>query len=263
MPVPLWLRAHHVPTDREAWVSFACLSAEPIAAPAVLDPDELGLPDIALPPDISVSSTSRASDPSWAELLLEGELRALAGPGLRDLDAMQWCHSITVSAADAGDLGYLQVAWALVRHFVLGGARVVFDEAQLRWFSGDEVRAWPVDRAFALDRELNVIADRNDGDWLFLTRGLVKFARPELVVRAHDDDAGEAERLLAQVARAVASGQAYEHDDVLETDGAPPLAFSQWTGVPELSDALVLSDLDGEGYVRPGVRAWAAARRAI
>jgi hypothetical protein len=179
---PLWKW-----TNRKATVEFFCFSRMP--APPIVEPKrEHDYPDMTWPRELTITSVSREQDPSWVDDFFGGSLRDSAlenlGERAHDLFRAQYCHSIIGDFDDPGDLSYLQSAWSAVKWFIDVGSGAMLDAQQRLWIAGDEIKAWKPGFNHAHDVRFIFETDPRDdvGGHLMFTRGMAKFARPEVLV---------------------------------------------------------------------------------
>lgn len=131
-----------------------------------------------------------------------------------ELDTVDHATRVSVDLPDSPDLGYLQAAWACLRWLAARGAVVVQDLIGARWWDAKELPGSHHDE-FEIDREVRVVYDtdqvihdpktRKHGRVLN-TRGMRKFARPDLVAVITDRQRARTEMYLLQLADQMARG---------------------------------------------------------
>lgn len=117
--------------------------------------------------------------------------------------------------ADAQDMFALQAGIALVKAFCDLGAPVVLDMIGMRWWTGAQLSSLPPQRSFGLSEHVELVWE-NDGEHLMHTRGMAKFARPELFTREVLADEMEAvAKALGQMAMEMALGRNLSGPDLV------------------------------------------------
>lgn len=188
------------------------------------------------------------TDPAW----LAGWTALLTDGMAVDPAAVRACTTAMAAWASLPDpltLGTLQGGMALCSAFAAAGAVAVLDVVTLRWWAAAELLALAADRAFALDEHL---VSLTTGSFVH-TRGMAKFARPDLGVHVTDPtQVAEMTRTLSLVATAMALGLNPADGDTTRAGGqvhrlvarpddsgaTSPLFFNRWL---ELLPPLVLA----------------------
>jgi tryptophan synthase alpha chain len=112
---------------------------------------------------------------------LQRELPSLAG----GVDSAPECTVIRGEVPDAANLDYLRDVVGLVAWFLDNGGLAVLDPQTLQWYGRDKWHAEIFERNEPAARQHVVILVSQDKDGLWLhTRGMRKFARPDLSIRA-------------------------------------------------------------------------------
>ena len=204
----VWPRLNYQRTARRAMLRLLAFAAGPL--PDIkIKPGEYGLPD---GDHLAALTVTPHDDPAWLDQWRTGLWRTdaehdLADPG--QLDAAGHCVSITADLPDPPDLGHLQAGWALAQALVDHGAFAVLDTYAGRWVDPVLLQTWPPERPFDLDEEVNVVL-RTDGAGGFghvlFTRGLAKFARPDVVAVVRPGTARTVNRVVRQLAGMLVDG---------------------------------------------------------
>ena len=111
---------------------------------------------------------------------------------------------------DPGDLSQLQIGAAVCRGLARLGAVAVFDWLAIHWWSRRELLALAPDRPFSFDEHVTMMFETEPGadGHLCHTRGMAKFARPELFMRGlRPAQAQEASDVLQSMAQGMAEGK--------------------------------------------------------
>jgi hypothetical protein len=180
-----------------------------------------GLPDPELMKCVEVRELSRALDPQWFDGFRSGALRQVATQALGDvsgLDAATQLTAVLIAREDQSDLAHVQAGWAVAHWLVHRGVSVVLDAQTNRFWKGEDVVEWPVQRPFALSTDVNLVveADPHAPIATLHTRGMQKFGRPDVVVLgvpgARWDAVGA---LLRSLAARLADGEVVRPGDVV------------------------------------------------
>jgi len=118
---------------------------------------------------------------------------------------------VRVELPDPPDLAYLQGAWGLARWLVDCGAELVFDAHAARFRTREEVQAFAPARPLDVSEEVTVIFEtdaRSKSGLRFMhTRGMIKFARPDILLRADDLSNVADGQVISDMARSLAAGR--------------------------------------------------------
>lgn len=91
-----------------------------------------------------------------------------------------------------------------------------------RWHDGPSVKAWPADRPFDFNREVHVTIETGDGDDLLVhTRGMIKFARPDVLIPLRMTTPAFGARVVRALGQRLADGEVSPLGTVLRIDGLP------------------------------------------
>ncbi len=253
--IPVWQRELFVPTDRTAAIDFRCLMMNHPGA-LELGPEH-GFPDIEWPTQLHVTVANRDDDPEWVESLLGGWLfdRAaidLGEPRARVLSKATHCLAISGDLNDRADLGYLQAAWAVARLAMDRSGLAVLDVRQGIWFDASQLRSWPADRNLDLNYEVNFVIEQDpepDLGHIVHTRGMEKFARPDLVIPGiRRDQSSVAANLLSVLTGALTRGKHLRPGETARLGASSLLFFDEYragVNAPDLelnNDALLVRD---------------------
>ena len=145
---------------------------------------------------------------------------------------------IEADTPDPADLRVLGAAVATVRALAReGNLLLALDRVTARWWSPAELHALAVDRPFDVDEHAQVVVEaieRTPGaGHLVRSRGLEKFARPDVGGRAPRRETSSISELVRDVARLLAEGHEVHPGDRLRVPDLPPLTL-----VPRTEDCL-------------------------
>ena len=174
--------------------------------------------------------------------------------------------------ADEPSLAVLEAALATVQALATeGNLLFAIDQLTARWWTPDALSALPPDRPFDLDEHAQIVAEaaeRAPGvGHVTRSRGLGKFARPDVGARAPRKDAPLLAEIVRDTARLLAHGERLLPGDLLRVPNLPPLTL-----VPRTDDCLhdapassaplyELRDRDPDGTEGPDLRALLGALR--
>lgn len=191
-------------------MALVAFSADPLNPDARLDARRFGMPGHPSVQELDVRSHARDDDPGWFDDWHTGALAAIAERDLPDpavLRAARHCHLVRLEVDDPADLGHLQVAWAVAGWLISQGSYAVLDAHAHRWHSGAAVAALAPDRPFVLDAEAGIVVETGDGPGLAVhTRGMAKFARPDLIGMPERSERDLMAQVLWRLARLSADG---------------------------------------------------------
>ena len=241
MALRRWLRPRHRPEARTARLEFIALLAAP-RIDAAIERARAELDDDGAWEPLEVEVRARATDGGWLEAALGG--RAAHGLSLRDPQERheaESCRRYALLAAtlpDSPSLGTLEAATSLLRALALeGDLLLALDGATARWWSPGELAALEGDRPFDLDEHIRIVVEaveRRPGvGHLVRSRGLVKFARPDIAARAPRREAERVSEIVRDVARLLAEGELLLPGDRLAIAMAPPVTL-----IPRSDDCL-------------------------
>jgi hypothetical protein len=216
MPVPLWTRPRHRATGSRASIRLLAFAEAPLADDVKFFMHQYGAPSPESVRALDIRQIAWEDDPPWFDNWRIGAVKTIAEMQLPDvgrLDAARYCFSVEAEQDDPPDHVILQAAWAVARWHVERGCSVVFDPDAARWHDAARVAALAPDRPFNLDNEIGLIIETTPrkefggrGHALH-TRGMVKFARPDVMVAATPETAERLTQIVREVAQWMADGE--------------------------------------------------------
>ncbi len=213
--VPAWPRPYFKATEQQTKVFFVCFGKGPFSD-LPLSRARFGLPDIDLLNRIDVREHQRAASQAWFEGWWSGAFAAVAerdlGPDLPLLTTSDVCFTLGLELADQADVSPQQSVWGLARWLCERGANVVLDVHAFHFRTRQNVDELDFGGSDVL-RDIKLVLEAEptrDGLHLMHTRGLCKFARPELMCFVGPDDAALVGRAMNQVARTLMEGASAE-----------------------------------------------------
>ena len=262
--IKTWQRPNFEPDGRTAEVIFYVFADRALDLASPMSRSRHGIPGGFSPASLDIRQHLLQESPDWFEGFFSPEMLGVANAELSgQTDALVGTtavYSVSVRQQEPEDLAYLQGAWAAAKWLCERGALFVHDAHPIRWHAAGEVNALAPDRAFEIRREVNLVFETDpSGDFGHLchTRGLAKFARPDIVLLgAAKDDAPACGALLNGLASRAASGAALAAGQTVAPTGLPRRTLAEYLpGVvhPEVhlnNDGLVL-DIRGWGLPSP------------
>jgi hypothetical protein len=208
MTPPPWSRPVFQPSGRRAAALLVAFTDREVLG----TPPELTLHG-AFPSSAPVDALDVrfVDDTEWVEDWRDGAVAAL-GAKVVDASALQaasCCYLISIEIDDPADLAHLQLCWAIAAQIARAGAVAVLDAYAVRWHAGDWVAALAPDRDFAIADEVTLTADTMPTPGFghtVHTRGMIKFARPDLIAGVGPDQIEPTARVLSHLARKLAEG---------------------------------------------------------
>lgn len=236
VPAP-WPRPRYVPAG-PANFGYVVLLPEPI---------ELAKKDHPLFEGIDLALKTRSDDPDWFQGWTDprspfgSQLLRTPGIDIVGAQAAQAAMIVSGSVSDPKDLGHLQRAFLVMKLLTGAGAVAACDVEALVWWTREQLEELPDDWEFDVADHLRVVFEAQEREpgagHLCHTLGMAKFGRPDLAIgglaRENAADAGE---MLENLATALAEGDNFETDDIVEPDGFPPLRCEELeddSGSPE------------------------------
>lgn len=227
MTTPVWRRSAFHATDRIATVKLFCFSESPVGADLSFSMEDHGAPSEEALHAVTASTIARDADPAWFDGCRNDALGEIAARELPDggaaLSRARFLHIVAVDVRDPDTLVHLQSAWAVAKWLVANGASVLLDTGAARWWSGEAVAALAPDRPFDLDREILCVLESapraGQPGHLLHTRGMTKFARPDVMTFASRVDAATAGAVLRTLAGQMADGRLVVPGAAIEVDG--------------------------------------------
>jgi hypothetical protein len=210
-------RPRYLETKRRAEIAFVVLHEGPLAADVVLDHARFGHVSPEALQLLRSTEMNEESQPAFFSALRGGIARALAeadlGPLARRLDEAHFATTVTAELEDPKDLSALQTAWACVGWLVARGATLVEDLLGSRWFPAEAFQGPPTE--LDVRREVRLVFDEDQAitdpvsgrkGRLLNTRGMRKFARPDVVAVVTERMLSFTEPLVLSLAQAMADG---------------------------------------------------------
>jgi hypothetical protein len=211
--IGLWPRPGHHPTVAAARVLLLAFGDAELDAELSLSAAVFGMPTTSALDGFDIRMVTTEQNKDWIDGWRTGALRAIAQDELSDpgrLDAARFCFSIDFEVADPADLGHLQTAWAAAKWLAARGAFAVLDVWAARWVDAGQLAALAPDRPFDLDEQVSFVCEaqptRGFGHALH-TRGMVKFARPDLMAGVEPGDINLMHQVMRRLAGMTAEGQ--------------------------------------------------------
>ena len=209
--VPAWPRPYFEATEQQTKIFFVCFGKAPLAE-LPLSRSRYGLPESEALKQLEVHEHRRATGKAWFEGWWNGSFAAVAQRDLGDdlalLTTSDTCFTLGLELADQSDLSPQQSVWALARWFCERGAHVVLDVHAFHFRTRQDVEQLDFAGSDVL-RDIKLVLESEptrDGLHLMHTRGLCKFARPELLCFVAPDDAALVGRAMNQIARTLMDG---------------------------------------------------------
>jgi hypothetical protein len=251
-PIEPWARPAYQPTGRPASIALVAFADEHEAEPSLVLRG-------AVPPGVPLDALdlrnhARDDGPEWFDGFRTGALRNIAATHLGDLrrlDAARSCATIRITVEDPPDLTHLQLAWAVAAGIAAAGAFAVLDVHAVRWHPGAEVAALAPGRPFDVRHEINTLAETTPTPGFghpVHTRGMHRFARPDLVAGVPAERIEETGALINHLAARLAEGHVLEPGQVIRIEDHRTFVVEPYApggAVPELNlnnDGLLLVD---------------------
>jgi hypothetical protein len=187
MPVSLepWPRPHYAPTDGTALLVYAAYGSFDLSEPLSATKYQSNGP----PPGFDLSGYDRATQPDVLARFCQGyawdHLRKSDRRLATQIEKATDCIVLRGEASDPPTLDYLRDAVGTITYLFDCGAVAVYDPQTLRWWTPAEWRAGVFEPTGLVPAAHVVVlqSDEPGGAW-FHTRGMRKFARPDVSVRA-------------------------------------------------------------------------------
>jgi hypothetical protein len=239
-PVAAWPRPYFKPSDAQTELLFVCFGSAPLAEEQ-LSRQRFGLPSRQLLERVDLREHLRAAHPAWFEGWWTAAFGAIAkrdlGPELSSLTACDVCYTLALKLEDQPTLAPQQTIWGLSRWLCERGARVVLDVHALRFRTRAEVEGLSLNES-DVERDVKLVFENQPtegGLHLLHTRGLCKFARPDVLCYIRPEDLEPTGRLLNQVARSLMEGETAPQIQVRVASGV------ELTTSPDVAPGLVES----------------------
>ncbi|MFN8609652.1 MAG: hypothetical protein U0931_19085 [Vulcanimicrobiota bacterium] len=175
--IELWTRPLYQPSAQRSFLFWVVWLDRP-AAELFIDPKRHGFPggpSAGLELDI-------IEDSEWLGSFLHGPIANMADFPLEPLGQCPRAVLIRGHFPDSAELRALQTGMAFLKAYVDLGALAAIDLVATRWWQPSEIMALRPDRPFDPHEHISVVSERGE-EHFCNTRGMAKFARPELFVR--------------------------------------------------------------------------------
>ena len=210
-PIAPWTNRYTGASGRIADVMFSAFHGDTLRSDIALAPAQFGAPSRE---SLLLLDLREIADIDWINGWRSGAIRgfadaALAGE-LAALDGATRCHLIHAKVADPFDRTHVQATWATARWLVARGAEVVLDVFAMRWWTAAMIKEIAVDEPFVLTREITIGVERPPTADVTMrvvhSRGMGKFARPDLVALVDQADVAAATAAIKAAAEQLADG---------------------------------------------------------
>jgi hypothetical protein len=213
--VAAWPRPYFNASEQHTSIFFVCFGKAPLSD-LQLSQSRFGLPGAELAGQVDLREHRRATSKQWFEDWWSSSFGVIAKQDLGDdlplLTTSDICHTLKLDLPDQPDLAPIQTIWAMSRWLCARGASIVLDVHAFRYRTRAQVEELGFDAADVL-RDVKLVLETDatqDGLHLMHTRGLCKFARPELMCFIDPNDASMMGRVLNQLARTLMEGASTE-----------------------------------------------------
>ena len=211
--VASWPRPYFKASEQATKLFFVCFGRAPLADLEV-SRARFGLPSAELSRQVDLREHFRAASRPWFEGWWTGAFGSIAEQDLQEelplLTTSDVCYTLGLDVPDHADLAPAQTIWGLSRWLCARGASVVLDVHAFRFRTREDLDALDLSQS-DVQRDVKLVLETDatrDGLHLMHTRGLCKFARPELMCFLRPDDARVMGRVMNQIARTLMEGAA-------------------------------------------------------
>jgi hypothetical protein len=211
--IELWGRPEYRRTPTAARVLLLAFGDTALDEELALSAATYGMPSTSALDGFDIRMLTTAEHPDWIDNWRTGALRTIAEDELAEpgrLDAARFCFTVGVELPDPPDLGHLQAAWAAAKWLAARGAFAVLDVWAARWVDAARLAALDPARPFDLDQQVSFVCEtqptRGFGHAMH-TRGMVKFARPDLMAGVEAADIGLMHQVMRRLAGMTADGR--------------------------------------------------------
>jgi hypothetical protein len=211
----VWPRPYFKPGPERTCIDFMCFGKAPLAE-LPLGRSRFAVPETELLAKLDFREHHRKTSKQWFEGWWAGPFGMIAhqdlGSDLGLLTTSDTCVSLRLDLEDCPDLAPIQLVWAVTRWLCARGISVVLDVHAFRFRTRETLEQLSFGEP-DISRELKLVLETDatrDGLHLFHTRGLCKFARPELVCFVTPDDAAVLAHTLNQIGRTLMEGASPE-----------------------------------------------------
>jgi len=211
--VSAWPRPYFKASEQATKLFFVCFGRAPLAE---VEPNRayFGLPSAELLQAVELREHQRGASPPWFEGWWAGPFGVIATQDLAAelplLTTSDICYTLSLELPDRADLAPAQTVWGLARWLCARGCSVVLDVHAFRFRTRADVAALHFSES-DVQRDVKLVLETEptrEGLHLMHTRGLCKFARPELVCFIRPDDARVMGRSMNKIARTLMEGAA-------------------------------------------------------
>ena len=227
--VTAWPRPYFQAGEQRTSIFFVCFGKAPLAD-VPLSKSRFGLPGSELAGQVDVREHRREASRQWFEDWWSGSFGVIAsrdlGEDLPLLTTSDTCFTLKLDVPDQPDLAPVQTIWAMSRWLCARGASVVLDVHAFRYRTHAELEQLGFDSGDVL-RDVKLVLESDatqDGLHLMHTRGLCKFARPELMCFIEPNDASLMGKVLNQLARTLMEGATSDKLRLRVSDGVDLIA---------------------------------------
>ena len=176
-PTQLWTRPSYQPSAQRSFLFWVVWLDRP-ATEVFIDAKRHGFP----PGPSAGLDLDEIEDAEWLGSFLQGPIANMADFSLEPLGACPRAVLIRGHFPDSAELRPLQTGMAFLKAYVDLGALAAIDLVATRWWQAGEIASLRPDRLFDPREHISVVSERSD-EHFCNTRGMAKFARPELFVR--------------------------------------------------------------------------------
>ena len=176
-PTRLWTRPFYQPSGQRSFLFWVVWLENPDAQ-LYIDARRHGFP----PGDSAGLDLDVIEGADWLGGFLQGPIANMAHFPLGKLSQCPRAVLLRGHFPDSADLRALQTGMAFLKVYCDLGALAVLDLVATRWWQPSEIQALAPDRPFDPHEHLSVVSERSQ-EHFCNTRGMAKFARPELFVR--------------------------------------------------------------------------------
>lgn len=266
-----WARPHWTPSRRQAQLFYLVVGPPPVEPALSRSRHHVD----AIEPELDVRAHRREDAPEWFAGWFDGpiatSLDGVFGPAAGDVRAAGALTTVRGVFDDRDSLDYVRNTIGVVSAIAEAGAIALFDAVALTWWRPAMWQECFVARSeFRIAEQIQVIASDDPefrpGLWMH-TRGMAKFARPEVQVKHVPDETralGPATRkagqLVNRIAEHLALGAVIRDGQTMGFPGMQSKVV--FIETPDDSEglrhfnnaALEVVDLDPEtGYPAPGI----------
>ena len=209
--VAAWPRPYFKASEQATKLFFVCFGRAPLAD-VELARARFGLPSAQLVRGVELREHQRATSPPWFEGWWAGPFGVMAAQDLQTelplLTTSDICFTLKLELEDQADLAPAQSVWGLARWLCSRGISVVLDVYAFRFRTRAHVDALSFNHS-DVQRDVKLVLETDatrEGLHLMHTRGLCKFARPELMCFILPEDARVMGQAMTQIARTLMEG---------------------------------------------------------